>query len=72
MKEMFPELSDLEIFENLLKSHDWTYHYSDDHRYYIKGRDESQRIRLMLAKLCEDGFEEEANALYVSYRPEFI
>ena len=41
------ELGDegMEKYINMLKSHDWTYQYSDDHRYWTKGRDEEDAIR---------------------------
>lgn len=31
-------------FLNLLKNHDWTYHYSDDHRVYTRGMRNEQLI----------------------------
>lgn len=62
----------LELFEQMLKTHDWFYHFSDDHRYYIKGRDSAQRIRVMMERLEELGLKTEANELYENYRPEDI
>ena len=34
-----------EDYIKLLYSHDWTYQYSDDHRYYKKGRAEEKRLK---------------------------
>ena len=34
----------LEEFEQLLRTHDWTYNYSDDHRAWTKGREEANKI----------------------------
>lgn len=62
----------LELFEKMLQSHDWYYHFSDDHRYYIKGRDSAQRIRVMMERLGELGLETEAKELFENYRPEDI
>lgn len=39
---------DWETFEKMLKNHDWSYQYSDDHREWTKGRDESRAIQLKL------------------------
>tara|TARA_R100001244_G_scaffold66693_1_gene54806 strand:+ start:408 stop:653 length:246 start_codon:yes stop_codon:yes gene_type:complete len=36
----FHELS----LDKMLESHDWTYHYSDDHRWWKKGREEMNII----------------------------
>ena len=63
---------EMELFEQLLQNPDWTYHYSDDHRYYVKGRDSAQRIRVMMERLGELGLETEAKELFENYRPEDI
>ena len=34
----------IQEFYDLLKAHDWSYQYSDDHRYWQKGRDEANMI----------------------------
>ena len=41
--------------ERLLKSHDWTYMYSDDRRYYDKGRDSSDKIHKLVTDIGDDG-----------------
>lgn len=63
---------EMDLFEVMLQKHDWTYHYSDDHRYYIKGRDESHKIRTMMDRFEESGQGDQAKELYNKYRPEFI
>ena len=62
----------LELLEQMLQNHDWFYHFSDDHRYYVKGRDEAQRIRVTIECLAELGLETEAKELFETYRPEDI
>ena len=37
----FDELS----LNKMLESHDWTYQYSEDHKYWVKGRQESLIIK---------------------------
>jgi len=63
---------EMDLFELMLQKHDWTYHYSDDHRYYTKGRDEAHKIRVMMERLEEAGFGAQAKELFEKYRPEFI
>lgn len=63
---------EMDLFEVMLQKHDWTYHYSDDHRYYTKGRDEAHKIRIMMERLEEAGQGDQAKELYEKYRPEFI
>ena len=63
---------EMDLFERMLESHDWTYHYSDDHRYYTKGRDEAHKIRIMMERLEEAGQGDQAKELFEKYRPEFI
>ena len=38
----------IQEFYDLLKAHDWSYQYSDDHRYWSKGRDEANMIEHIL------------------------
>ena len=45
MKELGPDAMDKYI--DMLKKHDWTYQYSDDHRYYVKGSEEEKAIRAL-------------------------
>lgn len=63
---------EIDLFEVMLQQHDWTYHYSDDNRYYIKGRDQAQKIRVMMERLEEAGQGDLAKELYNKYRPEFL
>ena len=35
-------------FYDLLLRHDWSYQYSDDHRYYTKGEKERRQIQFVM------------------------
>ena len=60
---------DLVILETLLKSHDWTYNYTDDHTVWCRGRDEADEIRRQIDICCGQGLDEIANKLRVKYNP---
>ena len=53
--------------EQALKSHDWYYMMSDDHRWYTRGSQQAQNIHNLITKLKDAGQGEEAEALYKSY-----
>ena len=53
----------LEKYISMLKSHDWSYDYSDDHRVWKKGSDEAGKIRLMARDIDPD------LELYKKYSP---
>jgi len=53
--------------EQALKSHDWYYMMSDDHRWYKRGSEQAQNIHNLITKLKEAGKGNEAEALYKSY-----
>jgi len=57
----------VEAYTNMLKCHDWYYDYSDDHRYWSKGRNERDDITWAQKKLTERGFDPEP--LYNQYCP---
>lgn len=61
--ELLTELNDA------CSNHDWTYMYSDDHRAWTKGNNESARISSLLAELKTHGLEDKANEIYVKHRP---
>lgn len=63
---------EMELLESMLQNHDWTYHFSDDHRAYIKGRDQSQKIRVMMGRLKKMGLEDESVKLYHTYHPDYL
>jgi len=44
----------LVILEKMLQTHDWTHEYSDDHRQYIKGRNELDAINKEQRRLISD------------------
>jgi uncharacterized protein YqjF (DUF2071 family) len=59
----------LQEFEQLLKAHDWTYNYSDDHRAWDKGREQAKQIDKARKLLAEKGLKEEADKLHNKYSP---
>lgn len=54
----------LQEFYDLLKTHDWSYQYSDDHRQWTKGRDEEQRLKSIVSQYKGTAYEK----LYQEYR----
>jgi len=60
----------LETFKTMLETHDWFYTYSDDHRYYTKGRDQRNAIYDAFDSLIDQGLEQEAKDLYNSLSPD--
>ncbi len=56
---------DLQEFYDLLKRHDWSFNYSDDHRQWQRGRDQLNQIQYIL-KQNED--EPKYRALFDHYR----
>jgi len=48
-------------FENLLKSHDWTFDFSDDHSVWTRGHEERERLRSIGKTLGEHDAERVAN-----------
>ena len=62
VKELGPKAMDDYITK--LKAHDWTYQYSDDHRYWKKGSEEAGEIR-RLQRVLDPNFE-----IYNKYAPE--
>ena len=57
-------------FEAMLRGHDWFYHYSDDHRYYTRGRDQRDAIDRAIAELTKQGLREEARQLFNDLSPD--
>jgi hypothetical protein len=43
----------LEAFDKLVGSHDLTYSYSDDHRYWTRGEESIRKIRAMQERLVK-------------------
>ena len=60
----------LEKYEQLLRTHDWFYMYSDDSRYYDRGKKESMALRLALTELENQGLYEEAKELFNEISPD--
>ena len=59
----FHELS----LDKMLESHDWTYEYSDDHRYWKKGSNERDIIHDKIKEL--GGFNKEIINKWNKYAP---
>ena len=53
--------------EELLKYHDWYYNMSDDHYYYTKGRNQSDKIQQTMEKLNNNNCSVMARELYDKY-----
>lgn len=54
--------------ESLLKTHDWTYFMSDDHRAYKRGDDQHEEIKDLMKQLKNLGYEEKVKKLYSMYK----
>jgi hypothetical protein len=54
---------------NLLKSHDWYYHYSDDHSKWING---VQSQRAIYDAMDELGNTDDVKQLYYEYMPKHL
>ena len=55
-----------EVYEDTLRTHDWTYEYSDDHEIWCRGNDSMNKIRDIKSSLnLED--KTRANKLYWKY-----
>ena len=59
----------LRDFKEACQRHDWYYNYSDDHRVWQKGSKQSAEISSMLKELKEHGLGDQAEAIYMEYRP---
>ena len=62
-----PEGDLMQQLEQALKSHDWYYMMSDDHRWYTRGSEQARNIHNLIVKLKDAGKGDEAEALYKSY-----
>lgn len=59
----------LHDFKDACRTHDWYYNYSDDHRVWQKGSQQSARISSMLKELKEHGLGDKAEEIYKEYAP---
>lgn len=57
----------LEAYEEKLKSHDWTYAYSDNHTTWSRGHNSARRLRQIEDELDERGLSDEKDELYNKY-----
>jgi len=60
----------LEIYESLLRAHDWYFNYSDDQRWYRRGMDQRNEIDRAYASLKAQGLEVEARQLFNDISPD--
>jgi len=60
----------LELLEMKVKSHDWYYQYSDDHRMWVRGKDQRHVIDNMMKELFAEGLEAEAVEIYNANCPD--
>jgi hypothetical protein len=44
----------IQEFYDLLKRHDWSFQYSDDHRHWTRGRDELAHIKRVMKQNEDD------------------
>ena len=58
----------LQRLEELLRTHDWYYNMSDDHRYYLQGRRQYNEIWRLMDELKNNGYFTEAENLYDKYK----
>tara|TARA_R100000734_G_C3306873_1_gene97379 strand:+ start:539 stop:772 length:234 start_codon:yes stop_codon:yes gene_type:complete len=64
--DMVEELK--ETLKKQLESHDWFYHYSDDHRYWSSGHRQALEIDETLKKMRNLGQYEIGFAMYKQYK----
>lgn len=60
----------LTALEDRLKGHDWTYHYSDDHRCWMSGEASMNRILELLSRSKAEGKLDTARKLWAEHCPE--
>jgi hypothetical protein len=54
-------------YEEMLKTHDWTYGWSDDFSVWKRGSAQRKKINAMKKELEESGLDNEAKELYEKY-----
>lgn len=62
-------MDNLSKLENLLSTHDWYYAYSDDHRVWQRGRDQSNDIQALMTLCINEGVGPEARELFRQHKP---
>lgn len=60
----------LEMFETMLRRHDWYFNYSDDSRWYNRGLQERKEIDAAIENLRAQGFEREVRDLFNDLSPD--
>jgi hypothetical protein len=59
----------IQRLEELMKSHDWFYDYSDDHRIWERGRTQRAEIYSTADALRSMGYSSEVDRLFEEYVP---
>jgi hypothetical protein len=59
----------LETLEHQLQTHDWTFNYSDDPKFYKAGSQQQKQIKQQVEKLYEIGLTKKVNELFYSHYP---
>ena len=59
----------LETLEHQLQTHDWTFNYSDDPKFYKAGSQQQKQIKQQVEKLYEMGLTKKVNELFYSHYP---
>jgi hypothetical protein len=59
----------LQVFEQALKSHDWYYDYSDDHRVWRRGTEQHDALLKMRKELKQEHDPAVIDALWSKYSP---
>ena len=60
----------LDELRAMLEKHDWYYVYSDDHRYYKKGKASRDKIMEAISTLSDKGLESGCKELYNALSPD--
>ena len=68
--DMVEELK--ETLKKQLESHDWFYHYSDEHRHWISGHRKATQISETLRKMKDLDQYEIGIAMYKEYKPKTL
>lgn len=73
LKDLLREANEnpmLKELEQLLKSHDWWYPYSDDNRKWVRGGQEAREISELAAQINDAGLEKEGEAIWKKIAPD--
>ncbi len=63
----YTPIRSIEQLQQAMSTHDWTYHFSDDHRVWAREDAVHQRIRSGSQWLRDNGHQSEVDALWERY-----